>query len=122
MKIISTVKLGAVDAADFITELKIFVSTKGGVLQSKFGSLCFISIFSVISISSASVRMEKSFASSEMFGTVVLKTVLFVSFRIGNLHGVPTRYQHFPSLPSSLCLGAERAELLSSLWRGGQQG
>ena len=40
----------------------------------------------------------------------------------GDIHGVPTRRQHLSPVPSRLCLGAERSELLPSLRRGGQQG
>lgn len=40
----------------------------------------------------------------------------------GDLHGVPTRHQHLPPLPSRLCLNAKRSEFLSALWRGGRQG
>lgn len=42
--------------------------------------------------------------------------------RVGCLHGVPARGEHLPPVSSSLCLGAQRSELLSTLWRGGQQG
>lgn len=42
--------------------------------------------------------------------------------RVGCLHGVSARGEHLPPVSSSLCLGAQRSELLSTLWRGGQQG
>lgn len=41
--------------------------------------------------------------------------------RVGHLHGVSARGEHLPPVSSSLCLGAQRSELLSTLWRGGQQ-
>lgn len=42
--------------------------------------------------------------------------------RVGCLHGVSARSKHLPPVPSNLCLGAQRSELLSTLRRGGQQG
>lgn len=65
MNIVSGVKLRPVDGANSITDLEIILSPKeGGVLQNKFGNHCFISFSVVIYISSVSVSMENSFASS----------------------------------------------------------
>lgn len=62
VNIVSAVKLHPVDGANFITDLKIILSPKGGVLQNKFGNHCFISIFRHLYISStvAIVTLKKN--------------------------------------------------------------
>lgn len=41
---------------------------------------------------------------------------------VGNIHGMPARGEHLAPLSSELRVSTERSELLSTLWRGSQQG